>query len=324
MWLFCCQLLSCLFCGLDAKLVATAVIPHGDFAYDPGLLNNLTERAAAQRVHSASTKVGSLLKQVAPEVIFLTSPHGLELNNDFLLFENPLLSGSAPVGSDLGPEASTYDVAMSIHVDVNITQSLLARSRAAGRNVSGLQGFAGSQPLPISWGEVLPLSFLDGSGQTGPRHVTLDQRVVLLGIPYRRYKQDFNMVDELVDLGSDVGRFLEGLPERVAWVVSSDLAHTHRADGPYGFCPCAARFDAAVGSWAKSLSWAAMQEARREEQLGAASCGFTGLEMLHAALNATQEAKWTTSLLALEAPTYYGMAAAIMHPHSDSAVVLHV
>ena len=32
-------------------------------------------------------------------------------------------------------------------------------------------------------------------------------------------------------------------------VVSSDLAHTHLASGPYGYCPCAQPFDDAVIEW---------------------------------------------------------------------------
>lgn len=39
-------------------------------------------------------------------------------------------------------------------------------------------------------------------------------------------------------------------PQRVVVVISADLAHTHSADGPYGFSPHAEPFDRAVRAWA--------------------------------------------------------------------------
>jgi hypothetical protein len=43
--------LSVLLTPTSGKLVMTAVIPHGDFAFDPTLLTNKTQRAAAEKVH---------------------------------------------------------------------------------------------------------------------------------------------------------------------------------------------------------------------------------------------------------------------------------
>jgi hypothetical protein len=42
------------------------------------------------------------------------------------------------------------------------------------------------------------------------------------------------MIPGLLRLGASVGRLLEALDKRVVVVVSSDLAHTHLASGPYG------------------------------------------------------------------------------------------
>ena len=61
------------------------------------------------------------------------------------------------------------------------------------------------------------------------------------------------MVPELLSLGADVFAHLDALPQRVVVVVSSDLAHTHLASGPYGYSAAAEPFDEAVGAWAGSL-----------------------------------------------------------------------
>lgn len=46
---------------------------------------------------------------------------------------------------------------------------------------------------------------------------------------------------------------LDSISQTVAVVISSDLAHTHEASGPYGYSPAAAPFDKACGNWAITL-----------------------------------------------------------------------
>ncbi|CAE7221091.1 unnamed protein product [Symbiodinium natans] len=124
---------------------------------------------------------------------------------------------------------------------------------------------------------------------------------------------------ELLSLGAATATFLEALPQRVVWIVSADLAHTRLASGPYGFCPCAQPFDNAVLRWAKdvpsqSAAEALLQEARRWQREGAASCGFTGLVAAQGAmaqLSANGTAvPWAGEVLAYGHPTYYGMMVA--------------
>ena len=56
-------------------------------------------------------------------------------------------------------------------------------------------------------------------------------------MPTRRYAQSgAPMTNELLQLGADLGDVLEAIPQRVAVLISSDLAHTHLASGPpYGY-----------------------------------------------------------------------------------------
>merc|ERR1719188_1777362 len=102
-----------------------------------------------------------------------------------------------------------------------------------------------------------------------------------MGMPTRRFNHSAEMVAELLVLGKVIGGFLEVRRERIVWLVSSDLAHTHLASGPYGFCTCAQPFDDAVQRWAADgNSSALLVEAAENQKLGAASCGFTGLVAL--------------------------------------------
>jgi len=315
-----CIIYTCTCRLYAAELVAAAVIPHGDFAYDPSLLNDSSQQAAAQRIHNASCQAGMFIRETRPDIIFLSTPHGLELTGDFLLYENPVLSGVATLGADVGPGAPSYNVSKTLRTDPVVTD-LLKRLRSTGANVTGIRGFGMGLSLPISWGEVLPLSFLDVAGPE-PND---GYKVIVMGIPYRRYTEDFTMVQELTTLGAAIAMFFAELPQRVAWIVSSDLAHTHRADGPYGFSSAAAPFDDAVGRWMRTLVDAHLEEATKLEQAGAKSCGYTGLVMLNGALAALGgPAAWRSSLLGLEAPTYYGMGVATFEQRLPRAGVVLV
>ena len=128
------------------------------------------------------------------------------------------------------------------------------------------------------------------------------------------------MVPELLKVGQLVGKYLEtNVRERVLVVISSDLAHTHSASGPYGFSNASEPFDEAIGRWISDPKKHANSLLRTAKDLEnrALSCGFTGLVMLHGMLFEGEDdprPKWTTSLLANAHPTYYGMAVGSMIP----------
>jgi aromatic ring-opening dioxygenase LigB subunit len=51
------------------------------------------------------------------------------------------------------------------------------------------------------------------------------------------------MIPELQNLGKILFDKLDSLKENVAIIISSDLAHTHLNNGPYGYSPAAEPFD---------------------------------------------------------------------------------
>eukprot|EP01062_Namystynia_karyoxenos_P081247 TRINITY_DN888_c1_g1_i1.p1 TRINITY_DN888_c1_g1~~TRINITY_DN888_c1_g1_i1.p1 ORF type:complete len:330 (+),score=91.99 TRINITY_DN888_c1_g1_i1:69-992(+) len=286
-------------CG--AVVSGLAAMPHGDFAYDPSLVHNDT---GAVKLHAACKDVGRWLSGVADAVV-LSTPHGLELDNNFLVYLNSAESGSTTLGQDLhNASFPGYEVRMNVTTDEAVAGGLVDSLGGLAANVSGIKGFAGSMPLPISWGEIIPLSFVTDE---------LRRKVVLLGQPLRRYNDSVAMVPELVKLGRRLWRVLDALPARFAFLVSSDLAHTHLRDGPYGYCSCAEPYDQAVGRWAATQnSSALLSDAAGMQRIGAMSCGFTGLVMLEGMLQEAREAgvKWESEMLANFHPTYYGMMAA--------------
>jgi len=171
--------------------------------------------------------------------------------------------------------------------DAALAAALVGAIRAAGLPVVGVSygGNAAAQAeMPLDWGTEVPLRFLQA------------HRVVVVA-PAR---------DRPLDEHVRLGRAIEGATgdAAVALVASADHAHAHDPGGPYGFDEAAAAYDA-----------------RFRELLAAEPLDFAPLASLVEAAKA--DSLWQllvlqgavqrrAELLAYAAPTYYGMAVAVV------------
>ena len=81
-------------------------------------------------------------------------------------------------------------------------------------------------PVPLHWGEVIPLAFIPEAARARARFLILSQ-------PSRRVKEAVAMIPEELELGAGLASRLEALREKVVVVVSADGAHTHsHVSGP--------------------------------------------------------------------------------------------
>jgi aromatic ring-opening dioxygenase LigB subunit len=289
-----------------ARLRAAVILPHGDFAVDPSLVPaNTKEREAADAVAQAAADTGHWLsRHVDPDLVFLSTPHGIALSNDFGIYLGSKASGSADIGKDLhNASHSSYRVHLpTIALDPRLSEMLVEELIAFQQNVSAIQVYAGdSEGIPLQWAEVIPLMLIpprqkQSQSPSSPlRQRRLDDAVststqprrhIILSQPLRRYTHATDMVSELVALGRMLRKWIDARPERVAVVISADMSHTHRPDGPYGYSNQSAAFDAAVGRWAADPCRQALSllEEARSLQPEALSCGFTGMVLLHGML----------------------------------------
>ena len=319
------------------RIVHASTLPHGDFVYDPSLVHNANGSLA---LHGNATLLAASIAAAKPDIIFLITPHGLESTVDAAIYRNTEASGFALLGQDLhNASFPGYKVPLNVTLNSNVSDALIAslsgiapaatrysrlRGAAAAatsaatakrnnnninNNVSGLLAFAGGEPIALRWGEVIPLSFMRSYFAT---HSTAS--VVVWSQPTRRYVDSgAPMAEEMVTLGALVGAALEELPQRVAVIVSSDLAHTHLASGPYGKSTAAEPFDRAIATWARSLDPAPLLSTAKGLVADALSCGYTGLCMLHGMLTRDLAEGWTSTkggAFAIAHPTYYGMLVA--------------
>ena len=167
--------------------------------------------------------------------------------------------------------------------DRGLAAALVAAARAEGLPVVGVS-YGGNDPteaeLPLDWGTEVPL-----------RYVRTPRVVVVAPARDRP-------LDEHVRLGAVIAR-LEG---RIALIASADHGHAHDPDGPYGFDPAAAEYDARFQELLPALDFrplAELVEAAKADSLWQ-------LLVLQGAVEGRGE------LLAYAAPTYYGMAVAVV------------
>jgi aromatic ring-opening dioxygenase LigB subunit len=139
-----------------------------------------------------------------------------------------------------------------------------------------------SAEFPLDWGAEVPLDFLHAP------------RVVVVS-PAR---------DRPLEEHLRLGQAIASLPGRVALIASADHGHAHDPDGPYGFDPAAAEYDARLQEILASesldfLPLAGLVEAAKADSLWQ-------LLVLQGAVGEAARA----DLLAYAAPTYYGMLVA--------------
>jgi aromatic ring-opening dioxygenase LigB subunit len=136
--------------------------------------------------------------------------------------------------------------------------------------------------FPLDWGAEVPLEFL-----RAPRIAVVS--------PAR---------DRPLQEHLRLGEAITALPGRVALVASADHGHAHDPDGPYGFDPAAAAYDALLQEILASDSLDFLALAELVEPAKADS--LWQLLVLQGAVGEAARA----DVLAYAAPTYYGMLVA--------------
>lgn len=118
---------------LCARQIGGAVIPHGDFAYDPSLVNN---QNGSVEVHNASVAAGQWLCEQAPDFILLSTPHGMAADVPFAIFGNTNASGFALLGGDLhNASFPEYRVYRNASMEPDLAAAVVAAIRAFDPNV---------------------------------------------------------------------------------------------------------------------------------------------------------------------------------------------
>jgi aromatic ring-opening dioxygenase LigB subunit len=229
-------------------------------------------------LRDAMAELGRRFDEASPDSTVVMTPHNVHVDGHFAVVT------AARVGH--------------VATDRELATAIVAALRGAGLPAVGVS-YGGNDPseaeMPLDWGTEVPLGFMRA------------ERVVVVSPARDR------PLDEHIRAGAAIARASEPscnlqLSRRVGLIASADHGHAHDPDGPYGFDPAAAAYDARL------------QEILRSGRLDFEPLG----ELVDAAkadslwqllvLQGAAGEQAGVELLAYAAPTYYGMLCAHVAP----------
>jgi aromatic ring-opening dioxygenase LigB subunit len=156
----------------------------------------------------------------------------------------------------------------------------------------------GAAIAPMDWGVLIPLWYMGGRSEPQVPAVVVS--------PARD-----RSLDEHVRAGRAIARAAGQSGKRVALIASADHGHAHDPDGPYGFDPAAAQYDAGIVELVKENRLGGLLDLEPAFVEAAKADSWWQLVMLHGALGDG----WKAEFLSYEASTYFGMLCAAYAPN---------
>jgi aromatic ring-opening dioxygenase LigB subunit len=254
-------------------VVFGAIAPHGDPAFLDGSATRLALEELATR-----------LERAHPAVTVVVTPHNVHVEGAFAVVT------AATVGGSLAEPVVELECA----VDRSLASDVLASLRAARISALGVSYGSNDEALavmPMDWGTLIPLWFLGGS-----------TRPIVVVAPAR----DLSLEDH-ARAGEALVKACRGT--RAAIVASADHGHAHDPDGPFGFHPAAADYDARVVELVETNRLGGLGELEPIVE-DAKADSLWQMTVLHGALGDAFESE----LLSYECPTYFGMICASFEP----------
>ncbi|GBD19296.1 hypothetical protein HRbin27_01802 [bacterium HR27] len=288
-------------------IVFGAVAPHG-FPIIPELSDD-AEGGLATRA-----AMGVLAQRCAaarPDVLVVATPHGVRVDGMVCLAYTARGAGTL--------RWHGRQIEMNVPLDRAATEAIAEAARELGVPIA-LAGFAGNRwdqsVIPLDWGTMTPLWFL-GHGQNrvgygdvlAPPPEDDSGPPVVIVTPSRRVPRE-----QLVTFGEAVAVAAERDGRRFAFIASCDWAHTHRADGPYGFHPDAAEVDRIVVEALEANDPGRLIDLPEEKATNAAIDGLWQTLMLAGVM---RRVPMRGEVLCYEAPSYYSMIVAAFEPVAE-------
>jgi aromatic ring-opening dioxygenase LigB subunit len=273
--------------------------PNGGLAIAEACLPDERDLAVATR--SGLEELARTFSAAKPEAAIVATPHNVHIPDALGVIVASRLAGGLP-GS---PKSITLDVPCETELAWGVLESLAE----AGLPATGVS-FGSNNPsvavAPMDWGVLIPLWYMGGR-QDPPVPVVVVTPARDLSGPAH------------VDAGRAIAEAAERSGRRVAFIASADHGHAHRADGPYGYDPAAAEYDALVAELVRNDELDRLVEIPRAMVEKAKADSWWQMLMLHGATESAarlQASRWKGRLISYEAPTYFGMLTAAYKPIS--------
>ena len=332
-------------------IVGSVIYPHGTMIFDgnPNVTDNTptaerikamsdTQKHDCSVLFTSCSKAAEIAKQTSPDVIFFNTTHGICLRDAVGVYLNSTAKGN----EEWKRRWNEFEV--DIKLDADLASKLVQHLQSNGIAAEGITAIKGTFDMPLHWGEVIPMWFLQDLMSVGRKEV----KVVIFTNPVNKVKGP-TPLPSASNIGRSIATFLRGLDQRVLYVTSGDLAHNHKTDcqnelylpdpqWTFATSPVALHFDVSVENWIKgvpfsleekmepmstnecTVQWDAAVTKDAEQWLSKAtslqnsvySCGIFGFGVLYGLLlgEIEQGTRFKSHFLCRLAPTYYGMMVA--------------
>lgn len=248
-----------------------------------------------QNLHDKMTEIQINMEKEKSEYIVLITPHGLNLEDQFLTYDHNSFNGNYyKIEEDVSVVYGQFVTTKSWLGDEEFSNRFREYLNKNNIEVKGLtQGYA-DYPLALAWGETVPLYYLPKTNKS---------KIIILGIPRSRHEKIFEIQKTLSELGSLLVEFCHSEEKTVSIIFSGDLSHTHIESGPYGFHPSSKTFDNLVQEWSKQPNRETFSKIL-DLQPTALACGMAGISMLQGIADKHQ---LMNNASFYDLPTYFGM-----------------
>src|SRR5207249_544619 len=211
---------------LMAGLVFACIAPHGS-----EVISELAGEGASSTAttRDAMEELGRRMESAQPETVVVLTPHGVRVAGAVCLMTTQRALGL------LEGEGRQGRVEVDMEVDTELGQRIAERAAQVYRVPVATAIYGASSGdgcyTPLDWGAVVPLSFLGARWPNPPATLSITPSRTLA-------------LRQLYDFGSALAEVAAEMERRVALVASADWGHAHSSDGPYGFDPASAEYDA--------------------------------------------------------------------------------
>jgi aromatic ring-opening dioxygenase LigB subunit len=200
-------------------LIYACIAPHaGDL-----IPETVSDQQIVKQTRETMIEMGEQLQALHPEVIVIANPHGFRVQN------------AMSISIAERATADWYNkVRLEFEMDPLLASTIADRAEQMDIPVVRyLYGASGGPDcyIPLDWGAVVPLYFMGHNFTPKPKLVHLSP---MRQLPFATH----------YEFGRAIGYVLKESGQRIAFIASADQGHAHSADGPYGFDPAAAQYDA--------------------------------------------------------------------------------
>jgi len=274
------------------KIIKAYMVPH-----PPIIIPEVGrgQEAPATATINAYKTIAKQVKELAPDVIILTTPHGPVYGDYIHIYPYPVLSGDFRAFGAPG-------VRLSFQNDSRLLDNIVAKAQEAGIEA----GTLGQTEKYLDHGALVPLYYISREYQ---RFKLV--RISIAGFPPL----------ELYRFGQCIARAVSELNRRAIFVASGDLSHRLKEDGPYGFDPNGPEFDRQIEDIVKSADFERLLNMDERLCSRAGECGLRSFIIMAGALNGLDI---STTVHSHEGPFGVGYMVAeitVGHPNPDRDIL---